>query len=59
MGDTLAIVPVFSDEAKAEARMKMNPNYSKSKWFDTMNNTKTIYSLSLDSIATLFAATKG
>ncbi len=58
MGDCLAIIPIFTEEAKKECREKLNPNYSKSKWFSTMNNTETIYNLSLDSIATIYAATK-
>ena len=58
-GDALCIVPVFTDEAKQEARQKMNVNYSKSKYYDTMNNTQTIYNLSLDSLATIYSATKG
>jgi DNA-directed RNA polymerase beta' subunit len=58
-GDAVAIVPVFTEEAKKDAREKMNPNYSKSKWFSTMNNTDIIYNLSLDAIASIFNATKG
>lgn len=57
-GDCLAIVPLFTEEAKKEVREKLNPNYSKSKWFSTMNNNEAIYNLSLDSIATIYAATK-
>jgi DNA-directed RNA polymerase beta' subunit len=58
-GDALPIIPLFTEEAKAEAKSKMNPRFSKTKWNDTMNNNKIVYNLSLDSAATIYSATKG
>jgi DNA-directed RNA polymerase beta' subunit len=56
-GDTIAIVPLFSDEAKREANEKINPLYSKSKWSDIQNNNKIIFTFSLDILATIYRAT--
>ena len=56
-GDTLEILPLFSKEAKQEAKEKMHPLYSKSKWQDTLNNNTIIFSFTLDALATIYRAT--
>lgn len=58
MGDTIEVLPVFSEEAKQEAKAKICPLYSKSKWFDTQNNNRIIFSFSLDMLSNIFRATK-
>lgn len=57
-GDTLEILPLFSKEAQAEAKEKMHPLYSKSKWQDTLNNNTIIYGFIHDALATIYRATK-
>ena len=57
-GDTLQICPLFAEETKKIATEKMNPRYAKSKWKDTVKFNKTVYNLSLDSIAAIFNATE-
>ncbi len=58
MGDTIEILPLFTEEAKAEAKEKISPLYSKSKWFDTQNNDRTIFNFKHDILATIFRATR-
>jgi len=57
-GDTICIVPLFSDEAKHEAIEKLNPIYSKSKYSDVQNNNRIIFEFALDILATIFKATR-
>jgi DNA-directed RNA polymerase beta' subunit len=57
-GDTIEVLPVFSEEAKKEAKEKLCPLYSKSKWFDTQNNNRIIFNFSLDMLSNIFRATK-
>ena len=57
-GDTVAILPLFTREAKETANAKLNPVNAKSKWTDTKTYNKNIYALELDSVAAIYAATK-
>ena len=56
-GDTLPLMPVFTKEALAQAA-KLNPRKSKSVWTNPMSNSNHVYSFALDSVSTIFAATK-
>ncbi len=55
-GDTIALIPVFTNEALKEAE-KLNPAKSKSAWMDPVASGHH-YPLTLDSISTIYAATK-
>jgi len=55
-GDTIALFPVFTNEALKEAQ-KLNPAKSKSAWMDPISSGHH-YPLTLDPIATIYAATK-
>jgi len=55
-GDTIALFPVFTNEALKEAK-KMNPAKSKSSWKDPISSGHH-YPLTLDPISTIYAATK-
>ena len=57
-GDTLAVVPLFTNEAKEEVNAKMNPLNNKLKWKDASTFKGTVYSPALDAIATVYKATK-
>ncbi|MEO5350564.1 MAG: hypothetical protein H7836_13095 [Magnetococcus sp. YQC-3] len=57
-GDTIMILPLFSEEAKAAAREKLDLINTKSKWSDTNTFNKNIYNLDLDAVASLYNATK-
>ena len=57
-GDTVAIAPLFTKQAKAHADKTMNPVNSKAKWFNSNSYGKTIYNLDLDAVAALYSATK-
>lgn len=57
-GDTVAVVPIFTEEAKKEIRDKMNPATTKSKWIDPSTNNGVIYIPSLDAISAIYRATK-
>jgi len=58
-GDTILVAPVFSDEAKSQAKERMNARHSKLKWTDTTNIGNPVnYNLSLDAISTVFKVTK-
>lgn len=57
-GDTVAVLPVFTDEAKEEVQQKMNPAVNKSKWKDVSSYSKIIYSPSLDAISAIYSATE-
>lgn len=56
-GDTVAVFPVFTNEAKEEVRTKMNPTINKSKWKDLSSYSGVVYSPSLDAISTVYSAT--
>lgn len=55
-GDTVALFPVFTNEALKEAR-KLNPAKSKSAWMDPISSGHH-YPLTLDPVSTIYAATK-
>jgi len=55
-GDTLALFPVFTDEALVEAK-KLNPAKTKSAWMDPISSGHH-YPLTLDTVSTIYAATK-
>lgn len=57
-GDTISVVPLFSEEAKQEAREKMLAGTAPNKFNSLANYGKTIYSLWLDTIATIYKITK-
>lgn len=57
-GDTVCILPLFSDEAKAEAKAKLNPYTSKSKNFESESSDQPVSRLSLDAVATMYSITK-
>ncbi len=56
-GDQILIAPLFTDEAKKAAE-KLNPAKSESKWRDVNSNSEIVYALSLDTISSIFHATK-
>lgn len=57
-GDTMGVYPLFSKEANEEAMEKMNPRIGKSVWINPSNADQLSYGLSLDSVATIYTATK-
>jgi DNA-directed RNA polymerase beta' subunit len=57
-GDTVAIIPIFTEEAKKEALDNMNPYYTKSKLTDSKSISNVLYAPTLDAIATIYRATK-
>jgi len=56
-GDTVAVLPVFTNEAKEEIKNKMDPTKNKSKWKDLSSYNGVVYSPSLDAISTIYSAT--
>jgi hypothetical protein len=56
-GDTVAVLPVFTNEAKEEIKNKMDPTKNKSKWKDLSSYNGVMYSPSLDAISTIYSAT--
>ena len=58
MGDTYAVLPLFTKEANEEAIAKMNPRVTKSMWVSPSNASHVSYELSLDSAATIYTCTK-
>jgi len=56
-GDTVAVLPVFTNEAKEEVRQKLNPTINKSKWKDIASYSGVIYKPSLDAISAIYSAT--
>ena len=56
-GDTVAIIPLFTEEAKAEALEKMNPAHTKTKYVDIKSLSNTIYKPTLDAVAVIYRAT--
>lgn len=57
-GDTVAVVPIFTNEAKQQVNEKMNPINNKSKWKDLSSSKGVMYGPELDAIATIYKATK-
>lgn len=57
-GDTIEILPLFSEEAKKVAKEKMNPKHSKTKMFNVANYDTPTYKFTLDQISTIYSATK-
>ena len=58
LGDTYAVLPLFTKEANAEAIAKMNPRVTRSMWVSPSNANHISYALSLDSAATIYTCTK-
>ncbi len=58
MGDTIAVFPIFSKKGNEEAISQMNPRATKAMWVNPSNMTSVTYSLNLDSVATVYTATK-
>ena len=58
MGDTIAVFPLFSKKANEEAIAEMNPRTTKSMWINPANLNGTTYTLKLDSVATVYTATR-
>jgi len=58
-GDTVLVAPLFTKEAKEQARERMNPINSKLKWSETNNyGSNATYNINLDAAATIFKVTK-
>jgi DNA-directed RNA polymerase beta' subunit len=57
-GDTVAVTPLFTNQAKEVANKNMNPAKTKAKWFNSNQYGKTVYNLDLDAVASVYAATK-
>ncbi len=55
-GDTLALIPVFTNKANEEAK-KLCVTESKSVWANTTNYKSHKYILTLDTVSTIYAAT--
>lgn len=58
MGDTVAIYPLFTKKANEDAKMKMNPRFTKSVWVSPMNANGTNYAFKLDYASTAYTATR-
>lgn len=57
-GDTYAVVALFSQEAQNEAKTKMHPRYAQSMWTSVTSANKCPYSITLDAMTAIYAATK-
>lgn len=57
-GDTALVLPLFTDEAKQEAREKFNPLSATSKNFQSTNSDEPNIALTLDAVATIYAISK-
>lgn len=55
-GDQVALMPVFTNEAIKEAE-KLNPAKSKSAWINPVSSKSCHYTLTLDAVSTIYAAT--
>jgi len=51
-------MPVFSDEAKKDAKEKLSPIYSKSKHYNVVSYKEQTYQITLDNIATMYYASE-
>lgn len=56
--DTFAVYPLFTKKANEEAKQQMNPRISKSAWLSPENSNNIIYKFALDTVATVYSATK-
>jgi DNA-directed RNA polymerase beta' subunit len=56
-GDTVQILPLFTEKAKATADKLMNPLNAPSKWKSINTNYGQIYNLTLDVVSTIYRAT--
>jgi DNA-directed RNA polymerase beta' subunit len=57
-GDAVAVVSLFTKEAQNEAKTKMHPNYAESMWTSVTSANKCPYSITLDALTAIYAATK-
>lgn len=57
-GDAMCIVALFTKEAQAEAKTKMHPKYAKSMWTYITSSNQCPYSMTLDAMTAVYAATK-
>lgn len=57
-GDTVAVLPVFTEEAKKEVSEKMSPTNNKNKWVSPLSYNNIIYAPSLDTISSIYNATR-
>ena len=57
-GDAYAVVALFTKEAQHEAKTKMHPKYTDSMWTSVTSVNKCPYTINLDAMTAIFAATK-
>ena len=57
-GDAYAVVALFTKEAQNEAKTKMHPKYAQSMWTSVTSANKCPYSITLDAMTAIYAATK-
>lgn len=57
-GDTMAVVALFTKEAQNEAKTKMHPKYTESIWTSVTSANKCPYSIQLDAMTAIYAATR-
>jgi len=57
-GDAMCVVALFTKEAQAEAKTKMHPKYAESIWTSVTSANKCPYSIQLDALTAIYAATK-
>jgi DNA-directed RNA polymerase beta' subunit len=57
-GDAMAVVALFTKEAQQEAKTKMHPKYAPSIWTSITSANKCAYTITLDAMTAIYAATK-
>ena len=57
-GDTYAVVALFTKDAQEEAKKKMNPRHAQSTWTSVTSANKCPYTITLDAMTAIYAATK-
>jgi DNA-directed RNA polymerase beta' subunit len=57
-GDAVAVIPVFTKEAIAEAKEKMHPRHTESIWTRITNSNQCPYQITHDAATAIYAATK-
>ena len=57
-GDAMCVVALFTKEAQNEAKTKMHPKYAESIWTSVISANKCPYSVTLDAMTAIYAATK-
>lgn len=57
-GDAYAVAALFTKEAQKEAKEKLHPKYTKSMWTAVTSANKCPYSITLDAMTAIYAATK-